>query len=150
MVCRPLIQPARADRDVRALADRGQQPLGLFHRRREVGVGEHHDLAGGVQHSVADAIALAPVHRVFYQAHHRIARGESADDFGSLVPGAVVDDNHLGRPAPFMDTGQTPARARAPIRALSLYAGMMMLNVGPEFISTCLCSLGVYVWELLR
>src|ERR1039458_5108460 len=54
-------QPSRSDGDVRALVDGGKQQFSLLDGDRKSGVGEHDDVAMGLQQAGAHAVALAAV-----------------------------------------------------------------------------------------
>ena len=79
------VEPAGADGDVRALVDGGHQEFGLFHGGGEVGVGEHDDLAGGLEEAVADGVALALVAWVLEETEARVFRHPTLDDRGCVV-----------------------------------------------------------------
>ena len=61
------VHPARTDGNVGAVADGVEEALGFFHRGGEIGVGEHDDIAGGLQETVADRVAFAAVAWVLHQ-----------------------------------------------------------------------------------
>ena len=93
-----LVQPARADGDVRALGDGLEQQLSLFDRGGKVRVGEHNDSTGGLQKAVPDREALATVGRIFEQKQLVMLFPPVLHDLGGPVGGAVVDDQDLRMP----------------------------------------------------
>ena len=100
------VHPARADGDVGAVGDGGEEALGLFHGGGEVGVGEHDDVAGGLEQAVAHGVALAFVAGVLHQVEAGMLEHPALHDGGGVVLGAVVDDEYFGVPALLSDTGQ--------------------------------------------
>ena len=103
-----LVHPARSDRDIRAIRNRGQQPLRFFHRRRKVRIGEHHHLAHRLQQPVAHRVALAPVALILDQVQPRIPLHPAMNHLRRPVRRSVVDHQHLCVPALFLDARHHP------------------------------------------
>jgi hypothetical protein len=94
-------QPSRTDGDIRAVGDRLEKFVGFFDGRRQIGVTKQQHVAFGVQHSVADAVPLAAIPGILQQLHRGIFWHVSADDAGSRIVGAVIDDDDFRIPAVF-------------------------------------------------
>ncbi len=112
------LQPAGADGDVGAGGDGGKQALGLLDGRGEIGVGEHHHFAEGVENAVAHAVALAAVAGILEQPDLGGVGGKGADHLGGLVARAVVDHDDLGGPAALADAGDDRLEGVADARGL--------------------------------
>ena len=127
------VEPAGADGDVGAVVDGGEEALGFFDGRGEVGVGEHDDIAGGLEDAVADAVALAAVAGVLEEAEV----GVCGHQRWTMAAVLSEEPSSTTRTSAFQLRSATQARTRSSacsMRALSLYAGMTMLRLG-EF--TC-------------
>ncbi len=94
------LQPTRSDGDIGAVANGGEQLVGLIDRRGQIGVGEQHHVAAGVQHAVAHAVAFAAIAGIFQQPDTVIDGGKLAHHLGGVVLRAVVDYDDLGRKPP--------------------------------------------------
>src|SRR5579859_3108778 len=92
------IEPARADSDIGPAFERGKELVGLYNRRREVGVGKQQELAPGVEHPVADRKAFALVSRVANELDFRILGGKTSNNLRGVISGAVVDHQQLSAP----------------------------------------------------
>ena len=55
----PALQPARADGHVGTSPNGIEEAMRLLHGRGEIGVSKHNNLAVGVQHAIANAVAVA-------------------------------------------------------------------------------------------
>src|SRR5580704_13107007 len=66
-----------------------------------------------MEHPVADAVALASVAGIFDEAECRVFGGEGLNDVGSIVAGAVVDDDNLGVPALSANVGENLLQSSA-------------------------------------
>src|ERR1035438_9779961 len=64
-------EPPRANGNVGATGDSGEQALCLDDRRGQIGIGEHHDVAQRVQNAIADGVALAAIAWIFEQPEFR-------------------------------------------------------------------------------
>ncbi len=106
MVWRCLFEPAGADGDVGAGVEGGEETLGFFDGRGEVGVSEHDDLARGLEEAVADGVAFAAVAVVVDEMEVGVSGHPALDDVGGVVGGAVVDDEDFGIPAALGDAGE--------------------------------------------
>ncbi len=102
-------EPARADGDVGTFANGGEEQFGLFHGGRKIGIREHDDLPGGLQHAVAYAVSFAPVTGIVYEANDGVFGRELLDDGSGIVGGPVVDDENLSVPAMAMNALEVPA-----------------------------------------
>ncbi len=100
------VHPAGADGDVGAVFEGGDQALCLFHGGREVGVGEHDDVAGGLQEAVADGVAFALVAGILDEMEAWMDGHPALNDGGGVVLGPVVDDEDFGVPVALGDTGE--------------------------------------------
>ena len=96
-------EPARANGDVGSAGDGGKKAVGFFDGGGEICVGKHDHFAEGVENAIAHAVALSTIARILEHAELGGVGGEGLDDLGSLVAGAVVDDDDLGGPAPLAD-----------------------------------------------
>ena len=92
------VEPAGADGYVGAVVDGGEEELGFFHGGGEVGVGEHDDVAGGLEEAVADGVALALVAGVLDEMEAGVTGHPILDNGDGFVRGAVVDEKDFGVP----------------------------------------------------
>src|ERR1019366_3742917 len=74
--------------------------------RGQVCVGEQQNVAFGVQHAVTHTVAFAAVTRILQQSSLGISAGKAARDFGGVVTGAVIHDDHFSLHLPFTDVGE--------------------------------------------
>ena len=93
------------------------EQLGLFHRGGKIGICEHDNLPGGLQHAVANAVSFAPVAGIIYEANDGVFGHELLDDGSGIVTGAVVDDEDLGIPAMAMNALEYPLQGMSDTRA---------------------------------
>src|SRR5512146_475443 len=93
------LKPARAHRHLRPFIQSRKQLLRFFNRRRKVRIGKQQPVAGGLQHSIANAIALATVSWIFDQPNHAELALEGASDFSRAIPRTVVYNQYLCLPS---------------------------------------------------
>jgi hypothetical protein len=97
------VEPAGADGDVGTGVDGGEEELGFLDGSGEVGVGEHDDVAGGLEETIADGVAFAAVAGIFDEVKARGAGHPLLDDGDGVVGGAVVDEEDFGIPVAGLD-----------------------------------------------
>ena len=97
------LEPAGADGDAVSLVlHRLPEDRQLVNRRREIGVGDQHQVPPGHEDAVLDAVPLAAVSAVVKESDRdrpglRPLPSEPLDHPGGAVPAAVVHDQDLGR-----------------------------------------------------
>ena len=106
------LKPARADGDVGPGGDGGDEAVGFFNGRGEIGVSEHDDFAEGVKNAVAHAVTLSMIAGILEHADLRVVGGKGVYDGGGLVARAIVNHDDLGVPAALMDAGDDRLQAR--------------------------------------
>src|SRR5581483_1407494 len=84
------LQPARADGDISAGADRVNQLGRFLDRRRHVRVAEKADLTAGVQHAIANAVALAMVAGIVQNPQYGFSGHETAHYLDCVVARTVI------------------------------------------------------------
>ena len=102
------VHPAGTDGDIGAVVDGGDKALGLLHGGGQVGVGEHDDVASGLEETVSDGVAFPAVAGVLNEVQTGVVGHPMLDDGSGVVLGSVVDDEDLGVPALFGDAGGDP------------------------------------------
>lgn len=100
------IKPARSDRAIGSSVERLNQALSFDHGGGPVGVGEHDDIAGGLQDSIAHGMAFAKIAGILDQVQPRIAIHLCFDDGSRVVFGAIVNDENLGVPSLLLGAAQ--------------------------------------------
>ncbi len=110
------IEPARTDGDIRAVFECLEEALGLLNGGGQIGVGEHDDLAGGLQQTVTHGVTFAAIARVFHKRELRVHRSPAVYHRGGVIGRAVIHHQHLGIPAALPDAVQ-----HAPERILNAH-----------------------------
>ena len=113
-----LVEPAGADGYVGAGVEGGDEALGFFDGGGEVGVGEHDDIAGGLEQTVADGVALAAVAGILDEMEAGVGGHPMLDDGGGVVGGAVVDYEDVGVPVAGFDATEDTGEGGFDTRAL--------------------------------
>ncbi len=112
------LKPAGTNGNVCASRNGGKKSLGLFHWRREVGIGEHHDFALGLQQPGAHAIPFAAVAGILDQPNLGCMFGKGPHQLRRGIAGAVVDNDHLRTPLVSPDAGHYRLKRRRNTSAL--------------------------------
>ena len=113
-----LVEPAGADGYVGAVVDGFDEALGFFDGGGEVGVGEHDDVACGLEEAVADGVAFAAVAGVLDEMQAGVRGPPALDDGGCAVGGAVVDYENFCVPGARCDAGEHAGECGFDARAL--------------------------------
>ncbi len=90
----------RADGDVCSLVDRSRKTAQIAQRSRKVDVRQQRVIPAGEAHSGGDRGALAPVAVTAHQTHERKRGGGLAQQLGSRVAAAIVNDHPLQETEP--------------------------------------------------
>src|SRR5262249_6725854 len=98
-------QPPGANSDIGTSFDGCKQFLRLINCGRQIGVSEEQDVAAGVEHAIADTVALAPVAGVLHYAQIGGTRLEAIDYLNRVVGRTVIDDDKLRLPSLLRDIG---------------------------------------------
>jgi hypothetical protein len=115
------IQPARADRDIGAGLNGGEQLVRFLDRRREIGITKKCNISLGVKHSIADAETLAAITRVFYKPETGILLGVPAYDLDGVIPRSVINDQNFYFPGSLVAVGKNTVEGVT--NALALIVG---------------------------
>ena len=111
-------QPARTNRHIGSGFESGEQLGSFFDRRRKIGVTEQQYLALGIQHAIADTIALASIPGILNQSHDRVFGREGSNDLCRLISRTIVYDYDFCVPGLSKNVAQDFLEAGAEARAL--------------------------------